>query len=156
MPALYYIALYYILIGLTLTLLILIYDRSTDRTVVDCNDGKILLRFMGGCTFMWPLALILICIEFYSDFLSDVMTVDIRDARLCWKQSLENLTKETRESTVVITVQRKEIKKLNKESIKLKQLHESALRELNYIRESVPGTGQKKSIRKLANIIRTQ
>ena len=141
-------------LGLTILLITIQYTRFCNECILDEDDAAL---FTIACILFWPVFLYGMLYDFYKNLLSHIMAVNFRDISNAWKAAVENRrnNKNGDEISTISTVQKTEIKNLKVEVSELKQANAKVSRELIMIKESVPGSGQQRSMKRLANIIRT-
>lgn len=148
----------YLGLGLISLLIIIRYASFCGAAILEDNDNIILTI---ACILIWPIFSGAMLYSFYKSHLSYIMIVSLKDIPHAWKAAVENERNRNSNNNngeyyeeSISTVQRTEIKSLREEISQLKQVNTEVLNELINIKESVPGSGQQRSMKKLANIIR--
>lgn len=146
----------YLGIGLIFLLIAIQYTRLANNCILETDDT---VTFSTACTLLWPVFSCAMFYDFCKSYLSHIMAVSLKDIPHAWKAAVENERNKNsisdREESTIQTVQRDEIFDLRSEIIRLERENVKVLREIRTIKESVSGSGQQRSMKRLANIVRT-
>lgn len=145
----------YIGIGLIFLLIAISYTRFFGKSMLEESDAVL---FTTACTLGWPFFSIAMSIEFYNRVLRHVMIVSFKDIPHAWKAATINEINRTTGNgdgiESVASIKEDEIKNLKVEINQLKQINAETSRELVTVKGSIPGSGQQRSMKRLANIVR--
>lgn len=145
----------YLVLGFIALFMVIQYTRYCNECILDDNDSATLII---ACILLWPVFSGAMIYSFYKSHLSYIIAVDLKDIPNAWKAAVENERNRGNNNDDIITIstiQKAEIKSLKAEISKLKQTHANISSELINIKESIPGSGQQRSMKRLANIVRT-
>ena len=141
-------------LGFIILFTVIQYARFCNECLLDEDDATL---FTLACTLLWPVFLYGMLQDFYKSHLSHIMAVSLVDIPNAWKAAVKNRRNKNGEEpdSSISTIQKDEIKNLKVKMNELKRINTDVSRELKTIKESVPGSGQQRSMKRLANIIRT-
>jgi len=146
----------YIGTGLIVLLLVIQYTRFCNDNMLN-EDEAIMMAI--ACILLWPIFLGAITYSFYKSHLLHIMIVNLKDIPHAWKAAVINErnrnTGDGNGIESVDSVKTDEIMDLRIKIRALERINTETSRELTNIKESVPGSGQQRSMKRLANIIRT-
>lgn len=148
----------YIGLGLISLLIIIQYTKFCGEPILEEDDAGL---FSLACALLWPVFLCAMIYSFYKSHLSYVMIVSFKDMPHAWKAAVinernRNSNGDTGHTEASIsTIQSALIDSLKADIVELKQINAETSRELVTVKGSIPGSGQQRSMKRLANIVRT-